>query len=63
MKPSEIRAKSDEDLTKELLDLNREAFNLRMQMGTGQLSRTNEVRKVRRDIARIKTIMRQRKTD
>lgn len=63
MKPSDIRAKSDEELAKELLDLNREAFNLRMQMGTGQLSRTNEVRKVRRDIARVKTIMRQRKTD
>lgn len=60
MKASEYRAKSDEELTKELLELNREAFNLRMQIGTGQLSRTNEVRNVRRNIARVKTIQRER---
>ncbi|MGI9333585.1 MAG: 50S ribosomal protein L29 [Gammaproteobacteria bacterium] len=62
MKASELRAKSDEELAKELLALNREAFNLRMQMGTGQLTRTNDVRRVRRDIARIKTVVRERKS-
>ena len=62
MKASEYRAKSDEELAKELLELRREAFNLRMQKGTQQLSRTNEVRKVRRDIARVKTIQRERRS-
>ena len=56
----ELRAKSDEDLRKELYDLNREAFNLRMQKGMGQLSRTSQVKAVRRDIARLKTILRER---
>jgi large subunit ribosomal protein L29 len=40
-----------------LLELRREQFNLRMQKGSGQLSKPSEVRRVRRDIARIKTIM------
>ena len=56
----ELRAKSDEDLRKELYDLNREAFNLRMQKGMGQLSRPSQVKAVRRDIARLKTILRER---
>ncbi len=63
MKASELRNKTDEELSNELNELAREAFNLRMQKGTGQLSRHSEVRVVRRDIARIKTIQRERKAD
>ena len=60
MKAADLRAKSDEDLAKELLELNREAFNLRMQRGTGQLGRPSQIKAVRRDIARIKTIQTER---
>lgn len=60
MKARELRAKSDEDLVKELGELSREAFNLRMQRGTGQLSRPSQFKIVRRDIARIKTIQKER---
>ena len=61
MKAKELRAKSDEDLRKELLELTREAFNLRMQQGTGQLSRPSQMRQTRRDIARIKTLLNERR--
>ena len=61
MDAKELRAKSDEGLEKELLELSREAFNLRMQQGTGQLSRPNQVKEVRRNIARVKTIMNERR--
>lgn len=61
MKASEIRAKTDEELAKELSDLHRESFNLRMQKGTGQLSRPSQVKTVRREIARIKTVMNERR--
>ena len=57
MNARELRARSDDELRKELLDMHREAFNLRMQKGMGQLSRPGQVRKLRRDIARLKTIM------
>ena len=60
MNARELRTKSDGDLQKELLDLNREAFNLRVQKGTGQLSRPSQIKAVRRDIARIKTILSER---
>ena len=60
MNARELRAKSDEDLRKELLDLTREAFNLRVQKGIGQLSRPSQVGAVRRDIARVKTILSER---
>ena len=60
MNARELRTKGDGDLRKELLDLNREAFNLRVQKGIGQLSRPNQVKAVRRDIARIKTILSER---
>ena len=60
MNARDLRTKSDGDLRKELLDLNREAFNLRVQKGTGQLSRPSQVKAVRRDIARIKTILSER---
>ena len=60
MDANELRQQSDEDLRKELLALRKEAFNLRMQLGTGQLARVSQVKVVRRDIARIKTILNER---
>lgn len=58
MKAKELREKSAEDLSKELLSLRREQFNLRMQQATGQSSQTHQFRAIRRDIARIKTLLR-----
>ena len=60
MNARELRAKGDDELRKELVDLHREAFNLRMQKGMGQLSRPSQVKRVRRDIARVKTILTER---
>ena len=57
MNTAELRQKNKEEMLKLLQDLKREQFNLRMQKGTGQLSKPNEVQRVRRDIARLKTIM------
>lgn len=61
MSVADIRAKTDSELDQELLDLNREAFNLRMQKGTGQLGRSSQIKTVRRNIARIKTIQNERR--
>lgn len=60
MNARELRAKSSDDLRKELLDLSREAFNLRMQKGVGQLTRPSQIKALRRDIARVKTILSER---
>ncbi len=60
MKAEDVRAKSDAELAEEVLKLKKEAFNLRFQKATGQLENTTRVRHVRRDIARIKTIMREK---
>lgn len=57
MKASELKAKSVEELNAELLGLLREQFNLRMQAATGQLAQTHLLKQVRRDIARVKTIL------
>ena len=57
MKASELRNKSTEELSAELLESLKEQFVFRMQRSTGQLSRPSEMRKVRLKIARIKTIM------
>ena len=54
------RAKSDDELSSQLLDLKKEQFNLRFQRATRQLENTARVRQVRRDIARIKTVIGQR---
>jgi len=54
---SELRQKTKEELNELLLEKGKEQFNLRMQKGTGQLSRPDQVKKVRRDIARIHTII------
>lgn len=57
MKASELRAKDDEALKKELNDLLRAQFGLRMQKATQQLGNTSQIGKVRRDIARVKTLI------
>lgn len=58
---SELREKSVDELNKDLLDLLREEFNLRMQKASGQLSRHSQFKIVRRDIARIRTILNEKK--
>ena len=57
MKAAELRAKTEDQLREQLLQLKKEQFNLRFQKATGQLENTARVREVRRDIARIKTIL------
>ena len=57
MQANDLRNKSVEDLKTELSNLQREQFNLRFSLKTGQLQQTDNVRKVRRDIARINTIL------
>jgi len=57
MKATELKAKSVEELNAVLLGLLREQFNLRMQAATGQLAQTHLLKTVRRDIARVKTIL------
>jgi len=57
MKASELTEKSVEELNAELLGLLREQFNLRMQHATGQLTQTHQLKIVRRNIARVKTII------
>ena len=60
MKPQEIRAMSEEALGEELLKLRREQFNMRLNSATGQGTRPDQFGKIRKDIARIKTILRER---
>jgi large subunit ribosomal protein L29 len=60
MEPSELRAKNGEELQKELEALLRAQFGLRMQLATQQLSNTSQLKKVRRDIARVRTVMREK---
>ena len=57
MKVTDARAKTDDELTGELDVLGKEIFNLRFQRANGQLENTARVRQVRRDIARIKTVL------
>ncbi len=57
MNANDLRGMSQEDLNKELLNLRREQFNLRMQRATGQLARPHEYGRVKKDIARVKTIL------
>ena len=59
MKAADIRAKSADELTTQLGDLQKEAFNLRFQRASGQLENTARVRDVRRTLARIKTLLNQ----
>jgi large subunit ribosomal protein L29 len=60
MRIDDIRAKSDDQLAAELQQLKREQFNLRFQRATGQLEKPSRVREVRRTIARVQTVQRQR---
>jgi large subunit ribosomal protein L29 len=57
MKASELRTKSAADLNKELNELLKAQFSLRMQLATQQLNNTSEIKKVRRDIARVRTLI------
>ncbi|MFT0849853.1 MAG: 50S ribosomal protein L29 [Alcaligenaceae bacterium] len=57
MKASELRSKDATELSKELESLLKAQFNLRMQRATQQLSNTSQIGKVRRDIARVRTVM------
>lgn len=58
---SELKKSGTAGLDKQLLEARKEQFNLRMQRGTGQLTRPSQMRAIRRDIARIKTVMNQLK--
>ncbi|OGA33475.1 MAG: 50S ribosomal protein L29 [Betaproteobacteria bacterium RIFCSPLOWO2_12_FULL_62_13b] len=60
MKASELRARDEAQLNKELEDLLRAQFSLRMQKATQQLTNTSQLKKVRRDIARVRTLMREK---
>lgn len=62
MKAEDVRQKTDDELSDQLGDLKKEAFNLRFQQASGQLENTARVREVRRDIARIKTIQQKRRS-
>jgi large subunit ribosomal protein L29 len=59
MKASELRQKSKDELGAMMLELSRERFNLRMQKGTGQLAKPDQVKKVRRNVARIQTLLKE----
>ena len=60
MKASELRAKRADELNNELLELLKAQFSLRMQLATQQLSNTSQIGKVRRDIARVRTLLREK---
>ncbi|MDK4527269.1 50S ribosomal protein L29 [Kingella kingae] len=57
MKANELKEKSVEQLNEVLVDLLKQQFGLRMQHATGQLGKTSEIKQVRRDIARVKTVI------
>jgi large subunit ribosomal protein L29 len=57
MNASELRKKSKDELNASLVELSREQFNLRMQKGSGQLAKSSEIKQVRRNIARINTVL------
>lgn len=59
-KPSDLRLKTSDELTVMMVDLKREQFNLRFQVASGQLTNTARFREVRRDVARVKTILSRR---
>jgi len=59
-KTTDLRAKTDDQLSENLGELKREAFNLRFQAATGQMEKASRVKEVRRSIARIKTVQTER---
>ena len=60
VRPSDLRTRSDDELSEQVDNLGKEIFNLRFQRASGQLENTARVRQVRREIARIKTILGER---
>lgn len=60
MKAADVKQKSNDELAEQLIDLRKESFNLRFQRASGQLENTGRVRQVRRDIARTKTMIKER---
>ena len=63
MKANELREKSVDDLNQQLIELRKEQLSLRLQAATGQLGETHKVRQVRRDVARVKTVLAQKAGD
>ena len=63
MEAADLRKKSAEDLEKELMSLLKDQFGYRMQRSTGQLNQPHLLREVRRDIARVKTVLREKKVN
>jgi large subunit ribosomal protein L29 len=63
MKAHEMRAKNESELREELSGLLREQFNLRMQRGIGQLATPHDLRRVRRDIARVRTVLNEKQKE
>ena len=61
MNAQDLRQKNEAELREELSGLLREQFNLRMQRGIGQLAKPHELRRVRRDIARLRTVLNEKK--
>jgi large subunit ribosomal protein L29 len=61
MDAKDLKTKTAAELAGDLVELRKEQFNLRMQRGTGQLTQTHQLRRVRRDIARVKTALATRK--
>jgi len=57
MKTADLRAKTEDELEQSLLDLRKEQFNFRFQKSTGKIEDTSRIRKVRRDIAKVKTLL------
>ncbi len=60
MKAADLKSKNEKELSEELVSLFKEQFNLRMRKATGQLNQTHLMKKVRRDIARVKTILKEK---
>ena len=63
MKAEELRGKTPDELREQLVSLKKEAFNLRFQSATNQLENTSRVRQVRREVARVSTILNQKAAD
>ena len=63
MNANELRDKTPDELRDQLVQLKKEAFNLRFQQATGQIENTARMRTVRRDVARIKTVLNQKAAD
>ena len=63
MKASDLRSKKTDELNNELIELRRAQFSLRMQAATQQLNKPDQIKKTRRDIARVKTVLAQKATE